>query len=84
MRAERLAVAASAQVTSRRHDRCHLAPHPHVALVRAPAGTCLCPPVLAQGCDLAKVLPCGIAVHKLRPLCGRASSRLSPQGPPFP
>src|SRR5215831_6968902 len=56
MLADRLAVAASAEVTYRRNDLVHLASHQQVALVRAPAGTCLGTPVFAQCCDLTKVV----------------------------
>jgi len=70
MLADRLAIAASAEVTYRRNDLCHLAPHQQAALVRAPAGTRLCTPVFAQGCDLAKVVYRVIEVQKLMHLCG--------------
>src|SRR5262245_23066951 len=56
MLADRLAVAASAEVTYRRNDLVYLASHQQVALVCAPARTCLGTPVFAQCGDLAKAL----------------------------
>jgi hypothetical protein len=70
MLSDRLAIAASAEVTSRSNDLCHLAPHQQAALLRAPAGTRLCTPVFAQCCDLAKVLHRVIEVQKLMHLFG--------------
>src|SRR5262245_2475707 len=70
MLADRLAVAASAEVTYRRNDLCHLAPHQQVALLRAPAGTRLGTPVFAQCCDLAQVVHRVIEVQQLMHLCG--------------
>jgi hypothetical protein len=65
MLSDRLAVAASAEVTYSRNDLFYLALHQQVALVRAPAGTRLCTPVFAQCYDLNKAVYRVIEVQKL-------------------
>src|SRR5262249_52038489 len=73
MRAERLALAAAAEVTYRSNDLGHLAPHQQAALMRTPAGTRLGTPVFTQCCDPTKVVYHGIEVQKLMHLCGSSS-----------
>ena len=70
MLADRLAIAASAEITYRRNNLCHFAPHQQAALVRAPAGTGLGTPIFAQCCDLAQVVRRVIEVQQLMHLCG--------------
>ena len=84
LRADRLAIAASAAVTYRSNDLGHLAPQQPAALLRAPAGTRLGTPVCAQGCDLTQGLSRGIEVQKLMPLVGSSPSRLDQQGYSLP
>src|SRR6266446_5547111 len=82
--AARLALAASAEGTDRRHARCPLAPQQPAALGRAPAGPCRCTPVLAPGCDGAPGVHGGRAVPQRLPLCGSSPSRWAQRGPPLP
>src|SRR3989442_10626699 len=56
MRANRLAVATSADGPHRCNDLLHLAPQQQVALLGAPPSARLRTPVFAQGRDLSKVL----------------------------
>src|SRR6266436_4622090 len=56
LRADRLAVATSADGPHRRNDLLHLAPQQQVALLGVPEAAGLRTPVFAQGRDLPKVL----------------------------
>jgi len=84
MRADRLAMAASAAVTDRRHDLVSLAPPQPAALGRAPGGTRLGTPVFTQGCDRTTMVSRVRAVPQRMPLCGSSPSRLAQQGHPLP
>ena len=84
MRADRLAVAAPADLPHRRNDLLHLALQQQVTLLGAPPAARFRTPVFAQGRDLSEVLHRMIKVQQFMHLLSSQAERLHQEWDPLP